>query len=157
MCGIVNGTGGGCVHSLRVRGAWPATRYSEVRSKWYRGSVEAELRFCRLQSDQRQLRGAENAHGHFDGTDAAVDIKLHRTDVEMTVYEAPASLGEHGPWSSDEGEANLAAVGVAGGPGIHSAMLHYVSSIVGLMGEQDDGFVRRSLVRHGIVQVGSVL
>jgi hypothetical protein len=67
------------------------------------------------------------------------------------MYETPAALGQQGPWSPDEGQTDLATVGVAGEHEIHDATLYDLESVVRLMGQQDHGLHRPRLTRQGIV------
>src|SRR6201996_2449738 len=49
----------------------------------------ARLGFRGLQGDERELGRTEKAHRQLDGADAAVDIELQRTQLEVALDEAP--------------------------------------------------------------------
>ena len=75
----------------------------------------------------------------------------------MALYKAPASTRQHVSWSSEEGQAHLAAVGVAGEHEVHAAMGQDVIGVIRLMREQNHGLGRHRLARDGSVQIGDIL
>ena len=94
----------------------------------------------RLQRKEGDLRRAVEAEGDADCADATVDIELHVAEME----ESFGVDFTHG-WKherAEEGQPDLAAVGVAGEHDIDqlpARMLTHDVGVVGLMRHQDDG------------------
>ena len=65
-----------------------------------------------MKREEGDFRGAIEPDGKADGSDAAIDVKLHAAKMEETFNVLPSAVRED-DWA-DEGEADLASVGVAG-------------------------------------------
>jgi hypothetical protein len=106
------------------------------------------------EGDVGDFGGAVEAEGHAYRAEAAVDVELHVVDLE----EAFDVLLAHGgkDEGADDGEADLAAVGVAGEhevDGGEAGMAADVVGVVGLVAEQDGGGAVGE-VGDGEVEVG---
>ena len=107
------------------------------------------------EGDEGDLGGAVEAEGDADGADAAVDVELHLVEAE----EASDVLAAEG-WEdkgAEDGEADLAAVGVAGehkGDEAAAGVADDVVGVVGGVGHEDAGGV--GLGGQGLVEVGDV-
>ena len=122
----------------------PATRFALGYSRFGLRGLECQ---------DRDLRGAVEAEGEADGADATVDVELHLVEAEVAFY----ILHSHG-WKhkrSDEGQADLAAVGVAGEHEVdqwRSGMKEDVVGVVGLVSHEDDRCAGGG--RDGEIEVG---
>ncbi len=65
-----------------------------------------------MQGEDRDLGGAVEAEGQAYGSDAAVDVELHVVEAEVA-FDVLLAHGREDE-RAEEGEADLAAVGVAG-------------------------------------------
>lgn len=106
-----------------------------------------------MEREQGDFGWAVEAEGQADGSDAAVDVELHPVEAEeaLDVFFAERRQDE----SADEGQADLASVGVAGEHEIderETGMLDDGVGVVGLVGHEDDG--RSGVGGDGEVQVG---
>ena len=106
-----------------------------------------------LEGDDGDLRWAVEAEGQAYGADAAVDVELHLVEAEV----AFGILLAHGREDerAEEGEADLAAVGVAGEHEVDERAAGVgddVVGVVGLVGHEDDGAV--GFGGDGEVEVG---
>jgi hypothetical protein len=95
-----------------------------------------------LQGEDGDFGGAVEAKGNAYGADAAVDVELQLTEAEEAfgVFFAHGRKDEGG----HEGQANLAAVGVAGEDDVDetaSGMLENGVGVVGLVRHENDGAV----------------
>jgi hypothetical protein len=109
------------------------------------------LRAC--ERDVGDFWGAVEAHGEAYGAEAAVDVELHVTEVE----EAFDVLAAHGREDerAGEGQAHLAAVGVAGEHEVDHGEAGVEDDFVGEVGlvdHEEDGGARDG--RNGEVEVG---
>ncbi len=106
-----------------------------------------------LQRDFRDLRWAVETERKTDGSDAAIDVELHVRKAEQAGDVLFAHRGKD--QRTDQGQAHLAAVGVAGEHEVDqrkAGVLAHLVGVVGFVGHQDD---RRSGVsRDGGGQVG---
>lgn len=97
-----------------------------------------------MQRDQGNLRRAIEAEGNADGADPPIDVELHVAELEMSLHVPLAHGGKYK--CSEEGQADLASVRVAGEHEIDkvsSWMLKNGIGVVGLMRHQNDGTIGR--------------
>ena len=96
----------------------------------------------------RAVKAERQAHG----AEATVYVELHMAEVEEALDVPLAHWGEQE--RADDGEANLAAVGVAGEHEVderEAGVLYYGVDEVGLVAEEDDGSL--GVGRDGEIQV----
>src|SRR5579875_3906793 len=124
--------------------SWPVSRQMwRLRSRTS-GALEGEV---------GDFGGAVETEGKADGAEAAVDVELQVVELEAAfdVLFAHGRKDER----ADGGEADLAAVGVAGEHGVDVAEARVaddVVDVVGLVAHEDDG--RGGEGRDGEIEVG---
>jgi len=109
-----------------------------------------------LEGDDSDFGWAVEAEGEAHGADAAVDVELHAVEVEVA-FGVLLAHGWKDEWT-EEGEPDLAAVGVAGEHEIDemaAGMGDDVVGVVGLVCHEDDRAV--GLFGEGEIEVGMAL
>ena len=107
----------------------------------------------RLQRVKGDLRWTVEAEGKSDGADAAVDVELHPSELEVS-HDVFLAHGGKNEWAV-EGHAHLSSVGVAGEHEVDELAARVCGDGVGVIGfvdHEDDGTV--GFGGDGQVEVG---